>query len=118
MSHSPADPKVRLSLFGLHASVLLLSFTSVFAKLAAGRPMFSFSFFVFYGAVIAILGIYSVIWQRILTHVKLSVAYISRSLVVLWVFLWSLLFFGETITTTNMIGGTLIICGVYFAGTR
>jgi drug/metabolite transporter (DMT)-like permease len=112
------NPKAKLSLFGLHASVLILSFASVFAKLASSRPFLSLGFFVFYGATLAVLGIYAIFWQRVLTHVNLSVAYASRGLVVVWALVWSSWIFNETITGNNIAGGVLILCGVYFAGTR
>jgi len=58
-----------------------------------------------------VLGIYAVIWQMILGYVKLSVAYLSKALVVFWGLIWSVLFFHEKITGLNLVGTVFIFIG-------
>lgn len=63
------------------------------------------------GVAVLVLALYALLWQVILAHVKLSVAYLSKGLVVFWGLIWSVLFFQERITWLNMLGAILIFLG-------
>lgn len=63
------------------------------------------------GIAIGVLGVYAIIWQMILTHVKLVVAYLSKGLVVFWGLIWSAFFFKEEITWINLFGAMIIFSG-------
>lgn len=57
------------------------------------------------------LGIYAVIWQKILSKVELSIAYMNKGMIVFWGLLWASLFFGEKISLRNIIGTAIIFMG-------
>jgi len=96
----------------LQMAVLLYTLSSVAGKFASAYSFLSFPFVAFYGAEIAILGIYAIIWQQIIKRVDLSIAYTNRSLSLMWSMIWSALFFKEAITIKNVIGVMIIIIGV------
>ena len=75
----------------LQAVVLVYTFSSVVAKYASGAELFSFSFFLFYGMEIAILGVYAILWQQMIKRFDLSVAYANRAMAILWSALWAII---------------------------
>ncbi len=96
----------------LHILLMFYSAGAIFSKLAAGQPMFSLKFFLYYGIVLANLGCYAILWQQILKKIPLTVAYANKAVTIVWGLLWGLLFFEELITPGKVIGSLLIIAGV------
>ncbi len=62
---------------------------------------------------VAILGIYAVLWQMILSKVDLSVAYMCKGMIVFWGVFWAALFFHEIISIFNILGTILICTGTF-----
>lgn len=100
-----------LSIFLMQGAVIIYTMGSVCSKYAGENPFLSPKFILFYGGQIAILGIYAILWQQIIKRVDLSVAYVNRSLAILWSMVWAVLFFGEAITVQNIIGIVLVLIG-------
>lgn len=98
-------------LFLLQAVVLIYTTSGIFAKLASGESFLSLGFILFYGAEICVLGIYALLWQQIIKHVDLSVAYANRATAIIWSMLWAFLFFHEEITLKNIIGVFIVVIG-------
>ena len=96
----------------LHLLLIIYSFCGVFTKLAAGNDFLSILFIVFYGASIAILGIYAIFWQQILKYFSLTEAFFNKAVIVIWGMIWGALFFGEQITMNMIIGALIIIVGI------
>ena len=96
-------------LFGI---VLLYSFGGVFSKTAAGLPFLSLKWLLLYGGLIGILGIYAIVWQQVLKKVPLNVAYVCKSLGIVWGMVWGVLFFGESLSAMNLLGCGLVVAGV------
>ena len=96
----------------MHFSFLVYSFVGVFSKTVALQEYFSLRFFIYIGIVIFILFIYALLWQQVLKQFSLIKAYSSKGIVVMWNMLWAVIFFGESITINNVIGGTIIIVGI------
>ena len=96
----------------LHALLAFYSVEAIFSKLAAGQPIFSMKFLLFYGLVLGSLGCYAILWQQILKKIPLTVAYANKAVTIVWGLVWGLLFFGEPITIGKVIGSLLIIAGV------
>ncbi len=94
---------------------VIFSLDSVLIKCASvsweNKGLFSVNTIALLGLAIAVLAIYAVIWQMILGHVKLAVAYLSKGLVVFWGLLWSVIFFQEQITWLNFVGTAFIFAG-------
>lgn len=67
---------------------------------------------------IAILAVYALLWQKVLTKVDLTVAYMCKGMIIFWGMLWAFLFFKEHITVINLIGTALIFIGTYLVTTN
>jgi multidrug transporter EmrE-like cation transporter len=109
----------RLALLLLLATLLLYSVVSVFAKLsgnalAAGNSAASL---VFLGLEFLALVVYSLLWQVVLKHLPLNVAYASKGLCTLWTCLFGILLFQEAITLGKLLGTLLVLGGVYLVVT-
>ncbi len=101
----------------LHMMMFLFSFSSLCSKFAAQQEFLSFKFIMFYGIMLCILMIYTVLWQQILKNMKLVTAYANKSVTIIWGMIWGALFFQEPITIMKIIGVGVIILGVYFVVT-
>lgn len=107
------DKKKKVSNFlFMHVSFLVYSFVGVFSKNVAMQDFFSLMFFIYAVIVIATLGVYALLWQQVLRKFPLVTAYSNKGVVVMWNMLWAFIFFGESITLTNILGGAIIIAGV------
>lgn len=95
----------------LQAVVVIYTLSSVVAKFATGKELFSFSFFLFYGIEVAILGVYAILWQQMIKRFELSVAYANRAMALLWSAVWAVVLFHENLTGRQLIGIALVIAG-------
>lgn len=97
-------------------AVLLYSMVSVLSKVAAGflasDGIFSASFILCIGGMLAILGIYAILWQKILSLITLSIAYVNKAFVIFWSMIWSVLLFHESVTFNNVLGVVCVLIGV------
>ena len=96
----------------LHILLIIMSFGGVCSKFAAGEPFLSFKFCLFYGCLIAILGVYAIGWQQVIKRLPLTVAYANKAIGVVWGMIWGLVFFGEAITPKRIIGAAIVITGI------
>ena len=96
----------------LHGSLFLYSTTSIFSKIAAGKAFLSAEFILFYGLMLCALMVYAVLWQQILKHFPLTVAFANKAVVIVWGIVWGALFFQETITWKMILGAIIIMIGV------
>ena len=102
----------------MHAALFLLSFSGVFAKLAAGSQWYSFQWIFFYGLVFVVLGIYALAWQRILKGLPLTVAFSNKAITLFWGMVWGALIFGEHISLRMIIGAAVIFVGIIIISTE
>lgn len=98
----------------LHCLLLVYSFSEIASKLASGEEFLSFKFILFYGTVIAILGVYAIFWQQILKKIPLITAYANKSVTIIWGMIFGAVLFQEQITWNKILGALVIIIGVYF----
>lgn len=96
----------------LFVTFFIYSLESVFSKMASGYDTLSLKYCLFFGCVIIVLGIYAILWQIILKLMPLSKAFPYKSLSIIYILLFSVFLFGETITVNNIIGAMLIIVGL------
>ena len=101
----------------LHMVLLLYSMGGICSKLAAGQSFLSLKFILFYGILLLNLAVYALLWQQILKRLPLVTAYANKAITVIWGMLWGYLFFREQIRVQQIIGGLIIIAGVYFVVT-
>ena len=102
----------------LHLILFLYSLESVCSKMAAKQEMFSFKFFLFYGLVLYFLFFYALAWQRILKYMPLTVAYANIGITIICGLIWGAILFNETITLKTIIGGAIILAGLYMVVTN
>ncbi len=95
----------------LQLAVVIYTLSGVAAKQAAMYETMSWPFLFFYGAEIAVLGIYAILWQQMIKRFDLSIAYANRSMAILWSLVWAVIFFGEVITIKNIIGVLIVLAG-------
>lgn len=93
----------------LQAVVVIYTFAGIIGKFAAGQE--SLRFFLLYGAEIAVLGVYALLWQQMIRRFDLSVAYANRAVALAWSLLWAVLIFGEKLTVKKVAGVLLVIVG-------
>ena len=98
-------------------SIALYSLSGFFTKLAAGYAFMSMSYLLCLVAAVGVLGIYAVLWQMILKRVPLSVAYPFRSLGVVYGLAIAGFAFHEPITWQNMLGGAIVMLGLFIMTT-
>ncbi|MBR6600148.1 MAG: transporter, partial [Oscillospiraceae bacterium] len=63
------------ALIMLQFAVLIYTFAGIFGQLASGYPVLSLPFIGLYAAEVVVLGIYAILWQQVIRHIDLSVAY-------------------------------------------
>ncbi|MBR4807725.1 MAG: transporter [Lachnospiraceae bacterium] len=100
-----------LSILTIQVAVIEFTMGGVCSKLAGSQEFLSPAFIAFYCGQIAVLAIYAIMWQQIIKHVDLSVAYVNRAMAIVWSMLWAVLFFHEGITVQNIIGVILVVAG-------
>ena len=96
----------------LQVALIFSSLSGVCSKFAAQEVFLSLRFCAFYGGVLAFLGMYALIWQKVLQQLPLSVAYANTAVSGLWSIVWGWLFFRETITPGKLAGISMVIMGV------
>ena len=96
----------------LHALMFLFSLSPVCSKLAGRQPFLSVPFFVFYGLVIVILGVYALAWQQVIKRMPLTTAYANKAVTVVWGMVWGMILFEESITPQKVLGAAVIVAGV------
>lgn len=101
----------------LQAVVVVYTLSSVVAKFATGKELFSFSFFLFYGLEIGILGIYAILWQQMIKKFDLSIAYANRAMALLWSAVWAVVLFHENLTGKQLVGIALVLIGTVIVNT-
>lgn len=91
---------------------LLFSSVSIAMKYTSAQELLSLKYFIGLGVVVFMLGTYAVVWQQILKRVNITLAYIFKGTGVIYVLLYSVFLFGETITIWNIIGTAIIVTGI------
>ena len=95
---------------------LFYSTVSLATKFTSLQEFLSLKYFLGLAIVVAMLGIYAIIWQQVLKRIELTTAYMFKGTSLIFVLLFSALIFNETITLWNIVGASLIVGGiVWFA---
>ena len=59
------------------------------------------------------MGLYALLWQQSLKTVSLTSAYANKGVVIVWGLIWGIFFFQEVLKWNMVIGGIIIILGIY-----
>lgn len=105
------------NLLFIQLAFLIYSISGVFSKSAGVSESF-INFIIFYGMSFCCLGIYAILWQKILNKNSLVSAYLNKGITLFWGLIFGLLFFGEKITITMIIGVVIVIFGVIIVNTE
>lgn len=89
----------------------LFSLSSVFMKLASSQNYLIYKLILF-SLSIGVLGIFSLLWQRMLSKLNLNKAYYFKSTTLIWGLIYGVLIFGEKITINMIIGIIISLLGV------
>ena len=82
-------------LLALHIMLMFFSMSGIASKLAAGERFLSGKFILYYGIIIALLGVYAIVWQQIIKRLPLTTAYSNRAVTIVWGIIWGALFSGK-----------------------
>lgn len=72
----------------------------------------TFKFIILYGAVLAILFLYAILWQQAIKNMDIVVAYANKAMTVIWGIIWGAIIFNENISIYNIVGAVIIVLGV------
>ncbi len=100
------------TIFLLQILVFIYTLSGVIAKFASKHHFFSYKFFLMYLLEIFILFIYALGWQQVIKRIDLSVAYVNRSMALVWSMIWAFFLFGETVKIQNLVGILVVISGM------
>lgn len=103
-----------LALVGIN---MVYACVGVCTKLASQQAMLSWAYIAFFAAAVAVMGVYAVLWQQVLKHIPLSIAYMFKGTSLIFTMLVAALLFGEQITVANIIGSIIIIGGIVLLST-
>lgn len=97
--------------------IILLAFviyscSSIFSKFASLHEFLSLPYLGFFACVVVALGIYAILWQKVLSYMELNKAFLCKSITILFILAFSVILFDETLTINNLIGAAFIICGL------
>ena len=90
----------------------IYSCTGVFSKLASKQAFLSIPYILYFGCVVGTLGVYAVLWQKILSFMPLNKAFLCKSICIVFALGISYWMFAETITLYNILGASIIILGL------
>ena len=90
---------------------LFFSTSSVFMKFASMQESL-FKSIIFYGLAMLTLGVFALLWQKLLKKFDLSKVYIFKSTTIIWGMIFGFLIFRETITINMIIGSIITIIGI------
>lgn len=98
--------------FFLCVVVAIYSMSGLFTKQASNYDFLSLPYLGCLLGVVSVFAIYAVLWQIALKRVPLSLAYLFRSLGVLYGLALAAFVFNESVSWTNLIGGIIVLFGL------
>ena len=103
--------------FLMHTGFLIYASYTVLGKFAARHDALSLTWCFFYAGIIAVLGIYAVLWQQVLKSFSLPIAMCNKAITIVWGMAFSRILFAEQITLKKIAGATIILCGIILLST-
>lgn len=98
-----------LALIGVN---LVYACTSIFTKMASQQEVLSLPYLLWIAGAVGVMGLYAVLWQQVIARMPVSTAYMFKGTSLIFVLIFSVLLFNETITISNIIGSVVIIAGI------
>ena len=91
---------------------LIYACTAIFTKMASQQEVFSLSYLWWIAGAVGVMGLYALLWQQVIARMPVSTAYMFKGTSLIFVLIFSVLLFNETITISNIIGSVVIIAGI------
>ncbi|MBD5451611.1 MAG: transporter [Lachnospiraceae bacterium] len=101
----------------LQGVVMVYTFSGIMSKKASQNGNDPVKFLTFFALEFVVLAIYGLLWQQVIKHFELSVAYANRSMAILWSMLWAVVFFDDIITGKNIFGVLFVLLGTIIINT-
>ncbi len=89
----------------------LFSLSSVFMKLASMQESI-INKGLLYCVSVGILGIFSILWQKLLSKLNLNKAYFFTGTTIVWGLIYGVIIFNEKVTINMLIGALICLFGV------
>ena len=96
----------------LQLVVGIYSVNTVIAKLVSGQKIFSPAFIGLLFLEVCVLGVYALLWQQLIKHFELSVAYANKAMGLIWSLIWSIVLFREGVKWNQLLGIVLVMIGI------
>lgn len=96
----------------LSISFMIASSSGVFLKLASMYDFLSFRYILYFVLTVVVMGIYAVLWQKVLKLIPLNKAYLYKSSGIAISLMYAYIIFGEKITLNNIWGTVMIVLGI------
>ncbi len=97
----------------LHLLIAFMSLGGVLSKAASQQEFLSFTFIVLYAAEIFVLFAYAILWQQVLKHIPLTVAFCNKSVGMIWTTMWGVFLFNEGFPSLlQLLGIAIVLVGV------
>ena len=96
----------------LQLVVGIYSVNTVIAKLVSGQKVFSPAFIGLLFLEVCVLGVYALLWQQLIKHFELSVAYANKAMGLIWSLIWSIVLFREGVKWNQLLGIVLVMIGI------
>ena len=96
----------------LSCCFLIASSSGVFLKLASMYDFLSFQYVIYFFLTIVVMGVYAVLWQKVLKLIPLNKAYLYKSSGIAISLMYAYIIFGENITVNNICGTVMIVIGI------
>lgn len=90
---------------------IIFPLSSVFMKLASGADILP-SKIIFFGMSIFSLFVFSILWQKIISKINLTTAYLFKSTTIIWNVIYGMLIFKEKILINEIVGILIVIVGL------
>ena len=91
---------------------LVYSLSGVFSKYASFYEPLSWGYILCLGAVVTVLGVYAVLWQKLLSIMPLNKAFLCKSITIFFGLIIANLLFDEQISLNNILGTVIILSGM------
>lgn len=91
---------------------LIYSGSTILSKFASQYDFLSLPYILYFGGVLTALGVYAILWQKVLSFMQLNKAFLCKSISIFFIMIFSYYFFNETITINNMLGVLFIFGGL------
>ncbi len=104
-------------LIALQGAVMIYSINTIVAKFVSQESFLSPRWILLYMLEFAVLGVYAILWQQIIKHFDISVAYANKATSLVWSLLWSVLLFHEGVSLLKIAGIAVTILGIILINT-